>query len=137
MGYAFKFCESLISWSSKRGTLVTLSVTEAELYALAHATQEAIYLKGFLSEILQTDHEPILINSDSASTLAIIRAPEEQHTQRTKHFDIRKNFIADRIEKKFITVEFIRTDEQQADLLTKALSNDKVKRFMQLLRITA
>ncbi|KAF5329906.1 hypothetical protein D9758_018258 [Tetrapyrgos nigripes] len=45
MGYAFKFAESLISWSSKRGTLVTLSVTEAELCALAHASQEAIYLK--------------------------------------------------------------------------------------------
>ena len=33
MGYAFTYQDSLISWSSKRGSLVTLSVTEAELYA--------------------------------------------------------------------------------------------------------
>lgn len=135
MGYAFKFNDSLISWSSKRGTLVTLSVTEAELYALAHASTEAVYLKGFISEILNTQLEPITIHTDSASTLAILRTPEEQHTQRTKHFEIRKNFIIDRIAQKYITVQHVPTNEQLADLLTKALSSDKNKRFSQLLGI--
>lgn len=135
MGYAFKYNDSLISWSSKRGTLVTLSVTEAELYALAHASTEAIYLKGFISDILNTQLEPITIHTDSASTLAILRTPEEQHTQRTKHFEIRKNFITDRISQKYITVKHVSTNEQLADLLTKALSSDKNKRFSQLLGI--
>lgn len=121
MGYVFKLGQSLISWSSKRASLVTLSVTEAELCALTHASKEAIYLKNFINEVLQTSNAPTVIYTDSASTLAILNAPEEQHTQRTKHFDIRKNFITDRIEKNFITVEFICTNEQQADLLTKAL----------------
>ena len=88
MGYTFQFNNSLISWSSKRGTLVTLSVTEAELYALAYASTEAIYLKSFISEVLNTQLEPILINTDSESTWKIIKTPEEQHTQRTKHFEI-------------------------------------------------
>ena len=50
MGYTFTYNDSLISWSSKRGTLVTLSVTEAELYAYAHASTEAIYLKKLIDE---------------------------------------------------------------------------------------
>ena len=52
MGYTFLYNNSLISWSSTRASLVTLSSTEAELSALAFASQEAIYLKGFISEIL-------------------------------------------------------------------------------------
>jgi hypothetical protein len=137
MGYVFKFNDSLISWSSKRGSLVTLSSTEAELSALAFASQEAIYLKGFITELLKEEQEAVLINSDSASTLAIIRAPEEQHTQRTKHFDIRKNFLTDRIKQRYIAVKHVSTHDQLADILTKALSADKIKRFCKDLRICA
>ena len=117
--------------------LVTLSVTEAELYALAHASTEAIYLKVLISELLNFTLEPVQLFTDSASTLAIIRSPEEQHTQRTKHFEIRKNFIADRIEQKYISVSHISTNDQRADLLTKALSNEKLKRFTELLHLRA
>ena len=137
MGYLFKLGNSLISWSSKRATLVTLSVTEAELCALVHASQEAISLKNFVNEVLQTSLAPTTIYTDSASAIAIIKSPEEERTQRTKHFNIRKNFFADRIDKGYLQLEHISTNEQQADLLTKALSADKVKRFMQLLRLSA
>jgi hypothetical protein len=137
MGYTFKFNNLLISWSSKQGTLITLSVTEAELYALAHASTEAIYLKKLIAEILNTTTEPITIFTDSASTIAILNAPEEQHTQCTKHFEIRKNFITDRIEQKFIDVKHVVTNDQLADLLTKALSSDKNKHFTQLLCLCA
>ena len=137
MGYTFTYQDSLISWSSKRGLLVTLSVTEAELYALAHASTEAIYLKALIGELLDSKLEPVKLYTDSASTIAIIRSPEEQHTQRTKHFEIRKNFITDRIEQKYISVSHISTNDQRADLLTKALSNEKLKRFVDLLHIRA
>lgn len=136
MGYVFKLGSSLISWSSKRCNLVTLSVTEAELYALTHASTEAIALKQFVNEVLQTSMAPVTIYTDSASSLAIVNSPEEQHTLRTKHFYIRKNFLSDRVEKNFIRLKFISTNEQQADLLTKSLSGEKTKRFMQLLRIS-
>ena len=134
-GHLFKLGESLVSWSSKRATLVTMSVTEAELIALAYAAQEAIYLKNLVNELLDTSHDPVVIYTDSASTLAIIQAPEEQHTQRTKHFDIRKNFFHDRIQKGYLDLVHVKTADQQADVLTKALSADKVKRFMRLLRL--
>jgi hypothetical protein len=104
MGHTFTYNDSLISWSSKRGSLVTLSVTEAELYVLAHASTEAIYLKRLIDELTNTTMDPVKLYSDSASTLAIVRAPEEQHLQCTKHFETRKNFISNRIEKKYITV---------------------------------
>lgn len=137
MGYMFKLGSALVSWSSKRATLVALSVTEAELIALAYAAQEAITLKRLINELFLTSTAPTTIYTDSASSLAIINSPEEQNTQRTKHFDIRKNFFADRIEKGFINLKHVTTDKNQADLLTKSLSTDKLKRFMELLHLSA
>ena len=137
MGYTFLYNDSLISWSSKRGSLVTLSVTEAELYALAHASTEAIYLKGLIDELLDYTMDPVKMYTDSASTLAIVRSPEEQHSQRTKHFNIRKNFISDRITNGYITVHHIPSGDQRADTLTKALPLEKLKHFNELLHVHA
>ena len=137
MGYTFTYNDSLISWSSKRGTLVTLSVTEAELYALAHASTEAIYLKSLIDELTNFTMEPVKMYTDSASTIAIVRSPEEQHSQRTKHFNIRKNFISDRIDKGYITIHHIASNDQRADTLTKALPLEKLKHFNELLHVRA
>lgn len=137
MGYTFLYNDSLISWSSKRGSLVTLSVTEAELYALAHASTEAIYLKGLIDELLNFTMDPVKMYTDSASTLAIVRSPEEQHSQRTKHFNIRKNFISDRVTNGYITIHHIPSGDQRADTLTKALPLEKLKHFNELLHVHA
>lgn len=137
MGYVFLYNDSLISWSSKRDTHVTLSVTEAEMYALAHASTEAIYLKSLIDELTNVTMDPVKLYSDSTSTLAIVRSPEEQHSQRTKHFYIRKNFISDRIDKKYITVHHVPSAEQRADTLTKVLPLEKLKHFNELLHVQA
>ena len=114
-----------------------MSVTEAELYALAYASTEAIYLKKLIDELLNSTMDAVKMYSDSASTLAIVRSPEEQHSQRTKHFDIRKNFISDRIDQGYITVHHIPSNDQRADTLTKALPLDKLKHFNELLHVRA
>lgn len=136
MGILFKEGDATIHWSSKRAKLVTISVTEAEITALAYATSEAVYLKKFMNEVLQTSYRPTLIHCDNMSVLAIINSEEEQNfTQRTRHFEYRKDFFLDRIKNGDINVTHIGTDNQQADILTKALSADKVKRFTSLMRL--
>ena len=40
---------------------------------------------------------------------------------RSKHIDLRYHFIRDCVEKGSVIVEFIRTGEQKADILTKSL----------------
>lgn len=137
MGYIFTYNDSLISWSSKCSSLVTLLVTKAELYALAHASTKAIYLKSLIDELLNYTMNPVKMYTDSASTIAIICSPEEQHSQRTKHFDIRKNFIGDCIEKKHITIHHVSSNDQCANTLTKVLPLEKLKHFNELLHVHA
>jgi hypothetical protein len=137
MGYTFTYNNSLISWSSKHGSLITLSVTEAELYALAHASTEAIYLKRLIDELTNKTIDPVKLYTDSASTLVIVHSPEEQHSQYTKHFEICKNFISDCIEQKYIMVHWIASNNQHANILTKALPLKKLKHFNELFHVQA
>ena len=69
-------------------------------------------------------YSKIPIYCDSRSAIAISCNPV-QHS-RTKHIDIRYHFIKDHVEKGTIELYFVGTDNQLADLFTKALDS---KRF--------
>ena len=81
--------------------------------------------------------DPVLMYTDSTSTIVIVHSPKEQHSQRTKHFNIRKNFISDHVEKKYITISHITSNDQCVDTLTKALPLEKLKHFNELLHVHA
>jgi hypothetical protein len=49
-GYVFFMGDSPVSWSSKWQAFVALSSTEAEYIALARGAQQAMWMKGWLSE---------------------------------------------------------------------------------------
>ena len=46
-----------------------------------------------------------------------------QH-KRTKHIDIRHHFLWDNVEKGFILMTFCKTEDQVADIFTKALGRE-------------
>ena len=56
---------------------------------------------------------------DNTSAINILDYPV-QHS-RTKHIDIRHNFIIDLVESNVLILEFIETEKQFADIFTKAL----------------
>jgi hypothetical protein len=64
---------------------------------------------------------------DNLSAINISKNPI-QHS-RTKHIDIRHHFIRDFVEEKIVTLEHVSTEEQLADIFTKALD---VKQFEKL-----
>ena len=57
------------------------------------------------------------------STIAMTRNPVFHN--RTKHIEIRHHFIRELEDKKEITLQFCRTDEQLADIFTKAITSEK------------
>ena len=117
-GYVFMSQGGPVSWSCKKQRTVALSTCEAELMALTQATQEAVWIQRLKSEISQ-DTSPILINCDSQSALCIVE--NGVINSRTKHIDIRHHFVKDQIESNVINIQYVRTEEQVADILTKPL----------------
>jgi hypothetical protein len=118
-GYLSILSGAAVTWASKKQSVVAQSSTEAEYYALAEAVKESIWIKNLLSELNILVSEPIIINQDNQSTMAIATNPI-QH-QRVKHMDVRVHFIREHIEKKGIALVYCPTELMIADALTKAL----------------
>ena len=134
-GYIFRFCNSPISWSSKRQELVTLSTAEAEYVALTYAGREAIWLKDVLSQALKLKLTPITLRCDNTSAVSISK--DDVFHARTKHIDIYWHWIRQQVSNGTIHVEFVSTHDNVADIMTKALPEPKVNHFVDLLQLRA
>lgn len=122
-GYVFNMSGGAISWKSHKQATVALSSTEAEYVALGEAVQESIWLAQLCNELgMMTT--PIGISCDNQS--AIMLAESTGYRPRTKHIDIKYHFLRQHVEQKNIMVTFVPTDENVADVLTKAVTGDKL-----------
>ena len=126
-GYTFYLNDSLVSWSSKRQTLVANSTYEAELIALARGTQEAIAYMHLAEEILQVSEAPINIYYNNDTVIKTVTLDKIKYLEQTKHLDHKKDFIKCYIELQYIIVKYIQTNKQIADIMTKALHVLQIK----------
>ena len=132
-GYIFCLGTKPISWSSKKQKTVALSSAEAEYIAATDAACEAVWLKRLIEDLQQGDNDPTIIHCDNMSAIAMTKNPVFH--ARSKHIELRHHFIRDLVNNGEITMEFINTDDQPADIMTKAVTKDKLEKFKHLLRI--
>ena len=117
-GYVFTLNGGAISWSSRLQQTVAASTTEAEYMAAAAAIKEALWMRRLLSE-LGLDPGTILIKADSQSAIKLLKNPIV--SMRSKHIDVIYHFARERVARKDVAFDYIRTDFMVADSLTKAL----------------
>lgn len=129
-GYLFMLSEGAISWESKKQASVSLSSTEAEYVSICQATKEAIFLKGFLNEILNID-KAILLHNDSQSAQKLVFNPVFHN--RTKHINVKYHFIREAVDRQEIFLKYISTNDMPADIFTKGLPGPKHKYFVNCL----
>lgn len=109
-----------ISWSSKKQQTVSRSSTEAEYRALSSTAAELDWIKQLLSFLhVSIPYQPVLY-CDNMSAIALTCNPVLH--QRTKHIEVDIHFVRERVNKKLLTVQFVPSAEQYADILTKGLS---------------
>ncbi|GJT82914.1 putative ribonuclease H-like domain-containing protein [Tanacetum coccineum] len=113
----------LISWQCKKQTIVATSTTEAEYVAAANCCGQVLWIQNQMLDY-GFNSKNIKIYIDNESTICIVKNPV--YHSKTKHIAIRHHFIRDAYEKKLIWVLKIHTDDNVADLLTKAFD---VSRF--------
>jgi hypothetical protein len=85
-GYCFLLGDSLISWHSKKQSVVARSITEAEYRVLADTTSELLWLRWLLHDIGVSQTSSSLIFCDNRSAIQI--AHNDVFHERTKHIEI-------------------------------------------------
>eukprot|EP00253_Pinus_taeda_P002065 PITA_02065 len=102
---------------------VALSSAEVEYMAASLASCEAIWLRKMLFGLFGQPLRPSVIYCDNQSCIKLTENPVFH--DRSKHIGIRYHFIRDYVQKGAVKLEYISTDEQVADILTKALPRGK------------
>ncbi|GKB92895.1 zinc finger, CCHC-type containing protein [Tanacetum coccineum] len=101
-GWVFLLGGGVIYWASKKQTCITGSIMEFEFVALAAAGKEA----------------------ECAATLA--KAYSQMYNRKSKHLGVRHNMIHKLSTNGVISIEFVRSQQNLADHLTKGLARDLV-----------
>ena len=126
-GWVVKLNGTPVAWSAKKQRTVSLSTCEAELYAMCEVFKEILWLQGILRELGHDVQSPTIAHCDNQSTVLISRNGIKG--ERTKHIDIKHNFIVDTIASGVIQSQWISTVNQQADILTKPLCREVFSRL--------
>lgn len=132
IGYVVKFNGSLVTWKTKKQQVVALSTTEAELYSLSATLKEILWTKNFL-ESLGIRLERNLIYEDNQGTIELVKKGKKEG--RTKHVDVKHHFIGNHIKNGNIEIKYLKTEQQLADMMTKALGRIKFEKFREELGV--
>ena len=124
-GYIVYLWGAPIAWQSRLQPTVATSSVESEYMAAYAATQEVIWVRGFLSELgfeefnLSTQQSPTTLWMDSKSAINMAENPV-QH-KRTKHIRVKYHWLREQVNAAVIKMKYIPTKEMKADILTKGL----------------
>ncbi|CAM8982133.1 unnamed protein product [Rhodiola kirilowii] len=125
-GYVFTHGGTAISWRSQKQTLVATSSNHVEVIALHEASRECVWLRSMTEHIrttsgLQPINDPITLYEDNATCVAQMKEGFVKSGRR-KHIPPKFFSFTQELEKNNVTnIQYVRSSENLADLLTKAL----------------
>ncbi len=122
----------LTAWSRQQAS-VSLSSTEAEYQAMAVAVQEILFFRELLGQLgfPQMGPTPLLVDNKGAMDLAV----STKNHPRVKHISIKFHFVRDEVKNGKVSLKFVPTEDQVADVFTKPLGTHKFQKFKSLLNI--
>lgn len=112
---------NLVTWRSKKQKVVALSSAEAEFRAMSKGLCELLWLKKLMDEIGYPTCSAMNMFCDNKAAISIARNPV-QH-DRTKHVEIDRHFIKQKLDENVVLFPFVKSEDQLADILTKAVAS--------------
>jgi transposase InsO family protein len=122
-GYLIMLGGCPITWCSKSQSTVAQSSGESEFVSLAACVSEVMWIRQLLAEleIVCDTPTPIAVLCDSQVAIAMT-ANDGNHAKR-KHIDIKYHFICDAVRDGVISIQWIKSEDQLADILTKPMAD--------------
>jgi hypothetical protein len=119
--WVFHFCGgNLVIWKFKKNVVTILSA-ELEFHGMVNPICELLLIRKFLTELDIESKSEMKLFCDNKAAINISHNLV-QH-DRTKYIEIDRHFIKEKIEVKIISMSFLRSNEQLADVLTKPFSS--------------
>ena len=122
--FAFFIGMGIVSWSSKKQLIITLSSTEAEYVALTHSSNDIIWIHKLLakfSTIFPTTL-PTTLYCDNQGTIHLSK--DSTFHGCTKHIDVHLHFIHQTVSQGHIALLYCPIDNMIVDTFTKPLAQE-------------
>jgi hypothetical protein len=120
-GVAYFVGKSPVSWLSQKHKIVAQSSCEAEYIAAATVTCQGVWLGRLLGDLINEEPEQVVLNIDKKSVISLCK--NLVHYDRSEHIDTKYHYIWQCVEESKIEVNYVCTDDQLADILTKSLGD--------------
>lgn len=118
-GYAIYLGNNLISWSARKQRTVSWSSTESEYKALADTVAELTWLEALLRELrVSMKSVPVLWCHNLGATYLLTNPVFHACT---KHVEVDFHFVIEKVVARKLSIEFISTHDQIANIFTKPL----------------
>jgi hypothetical protein len=128
-GFAIFFCGGLVSFYSKRQKVVAGSTLHAETIAATELLKELIWVQALLGGLGCPQPSPLVVFMDNQPAISVAKGGGSFDL--TKHIRIRHHQLEEAVTTKFVNLKYIKTDDNLADIFTKALPG---KRFNELIQ---
>ncbi|XP_059668799.1 SNF2 domain-containing protein CLASSY 3-like [Cornus florida] len=113
---------NLISWRSKKQFVVARSSADVEFRSIAHGVCELLWLRMMLGELGYLVRESIKLYCDNNAAISIAHNPVQ--CDKTKHIEVDRHFMKDKLRLGLICTPYVNTHDQVADVLTKGVGNN-------------
>ncbi|KAH9718244.1 hypothetical protein KPL71_022143 [Citrus sinensis] len=119
---------NLVTWRSKKQHVVARSSAEAEYRGMTLGVCEGLWISFILNDLGYPSQQPIQLYCDNKAARDIAHNPV-QH-DRTKHVEVDRFFIKEKLDEKIFELPKIRSEDQLPDILTKAISSRAFTKFL-------
>ena len=120
--------DALVSWRSKKQSIVSRSSAEAEYRAMATTTCELTWILHLLQDLHIKHDKPVLLYCDNQVALHI--AANLVFHERSKHIEADCHVVRNRIIDGTLKTFYVSTKNQLADVFTKALGVENYLRLI-------
>ncbi|RVW83621.1 Retrovirus-related Pol polyprotein from transposon RE1 [Vitis vinifera] len=119
---------NLVTWKSKKQNVVACSSAETEFRGMTLGLCEALWLRLLSQDLGYLSRQPIRLFCDNKAACDIAHNPV-QHDH-TKHVEVDRFFIKEKLDDKIVELPKIRSEDQLADILTKVVSSQVFSKFL-------
>ena len=114
----------MISWKSKKQSIISQSCAKSEYRAIARYVCEIMWIRQLLME--EGIKTSVLARLWCDNQAVIHRASNLVFHERNKHIEINCHFVRKKIQLGLISTGYVKIGEQLGDIFTKPLSENQV-----------
>ncbi|XP_019091034.1 PREDICTED: uncharacterized protein LOC109128664 [Camelina sativa] len=118
-GFCMFLGTSLISWKSKKQSIVSMSSSESEYRAMGVGVKEIQWLVNLLTELQVPQAKAVAFFCDNTAAIHITN--NAVFHKRTKHLEMDCHKVRKAVTNGLVKTLHVKTDQQLADVLTKAV----------------